>query len=431
MEQYFDYNLEPIHETLCVDMKSFYASIECVARGLNPLKALLVVMSHPESGGGLALAASPMAKKELGITNITRRYEIPEDPRLLIVPPRMNMYIKTNIKINNIFRRYVADEDILIYSIDESFIRVTASKKLFGMSAYEFACQFHKDIFKETGLYCTIGIGDNMLLSKLALDNEAKCTPEKIASWHYQNVPEKVWKITPMTDFWGINKRTEKRLNRMGIATIKELAAYDFFRMKESLGVIGQQLIAHAWGIDRTDISDTYTPRSKSIGNSQVLLKDYTKRAEIRIIIREMAEQVATRLRKQGMKTACVHLTIGYSKNESEKGFSRQMTIPATNQSRQLADYCLILFKRYDAGYAIRNISISFSKLENGTLLQLNLFESPNESISNQELDNTIDVIRQRYGFQSIVRASSYLEGATAIKRSTLIGGHAGGMDGL
>lgn len=124
----------------------------------------------------------------------------------------------------------MGDEDILVYSIDETFVRLNASKRLFGLSTYEFARRFQQDIFRETGLYCTIGIGDNMLLSKLALDNEAKRNLDMIATWHYEDVPQTVWKIKKMTDFWGINKRTEKRLNNKGIYSIEELAYSDFFR---------------------------------------------------------------------------------------------------------------------------------------------------------------------------------------------------------
>lgn len=429
--QFFDYKDEPREDILCIDMKSFYASVECVSRGLNPLTTLLVVMSNAESNGGLALAASPKAKEELGISNVTRKYEIPYHKDLHIVPPRMNLYIKENIKINNIFRQYVSDEDILVYSIDETFVRINASKKLFKMNAYEFALQFQRDIYHETGLYCTIGIGDNPLLSKLALDNEAKKNSDMIAIWRYEDVPEKVWNIKKMTDFWGINKRTEQNLNNKGIMSIKELAHYDYFRLKTSMGVIGEQLIAHSWGIDRTKLSDVYQPKSKSIGNSQVLTKDYVDVREIKIVLREIAEQVATRIRVKGYDTCCVRISIGYSRSEMTRGFSKQMKIPPTSNSKELTKYCIHLFESNYEGYAVRNIAVNYSKLVPSNSLQLNLFEDPLDTINNIELDKTIDVIRQRFGFDSIVHASSHLEGATAIKRSNLVGGHAGGMEGI
>lgn len=430
-QQYFDYSDEKVDDILCIDMKSFYASVECIERGLDPLKALLVVMSGSDSPGGLALATSPKAKELLGIDNVTRNFQIPYHKDLHIVPPRMNLYIKKNVEINNIFRRYVADEDILIYSIDETFVRVKASKKLFNLSPYQFAERFKHDIQEETRLPCTIGIGDNMLLSKLALDNAAKHAPSMIATWHYQDVPNTVWQIKNMTDFWGINRRTEKRLNNKGIYSIYDLAHHDFFEMKESMGVMGQQLIAHAWGIDRSNISEIYQPKSKSIGNSQVLMKDYVKINETKIVLREIAEQVATRLRKKGYQTNCVHLSIGYSRNEPTPGFSRQMSIPKTNSSKKLAGYCLLLFDKFYDGSAVRNLSVNYSKLSDGDILQLNLFEQPEELVGQKILDETIDRIREKYGFDAIYHASSQLEGATAIKRSHLVGGHAGGMDGL
>lgn len=429
--QFFDYNKELQEDILCVDMKSFYASVECVERGLNPLEALLVVMSGADSPGGLALAASPRAKTELGITNVSRRYEIPKHPDLWIVPPRMTLYIEKNIKINQLFRKYVADEDILVYSIDETFIKIGPSKKLFQMNAYQFAEQIKRDVYHEMGLYCTIGIGDNMLLSKLALDNEAKNNDDMIAEWRYHDVPQTVWTIPRLTDFWGINQAMEKRLNNLGIYTVYDLAHYDFFKIKHPLGVIGQQLIAHAWGIDRSNITERYKPASKSLGNSQILKKDYTNLSEIKIVIKEVAEQVATRLRSQGLQTQCVSLSIGYSKYSHDRGFHRQMKVDATNLSKELVEYCFQLFDTYYTGEPVRNLAVSYSKLIDDKAIQLNLFDEPSDILNDRLLDQTIDIIRKRFGFDAIIHASSLLEGATALDRSHLVGGHAGGMDGL
>lgn len=429
MEQYFNYEKEPVNETLCVDMKSFFASVECVERGLDPLTTMLVVMSNADKAGGLVLAASPMAKKVLGISNVTRQYELPNHPDLLIVPPRMKLYIERNMQINAIFRRYVSDEDLFIYSIDESFVRVEASKRLFNKTAYEFAQLFMTEIREQLGLYCTIGIGSNMVLSKLALDNAAKHNPDMIASWYYKDVPKTVWKIPHLTDVWGINTKTEAKLMRMGIRSVEELAHYDFFKMKERMGVIGQQLIAHVWGIDRTILADRYVPKSKSIGNSQVLMRDYTKKEEIVIVLREIVEQVASRLRRQHHQTSCVSLAIGYSRNELETGFSRQVTIPVTNNSTVLYRHVLELFNTHYRGHAVRNIAVNFSKLTDDGYMQLNLFDNQEEQVTENKLDYLIDDIRKKYGFSSIIHASSKLEGATALTRASLVGGHAGGID--
>ena len=165
------------------------------------------------------------------------------------------------MEVNQIFRKYVADEDLLIYSIDESILKVTKSLNLFTSSGTrserrrELAKIIKDEIQKETGLIATVGIGDNPLLAKLALDNEAKSSKEFIAEWTYETVPEKIWKINEMTDFWGIGSRMKKRLNHMGIMSIEDLANWNPYTIKSQLGVIGLQLYFHTNGIDRTDIA--------------------------------------------------------------------------------------------------------------------------------------------------------------------------------
>lgn len=429
----FNYAKEISNDIFCIDVKSFYASVECVERGLHPLKALLVVMSNADKPGGIVLAASPMAKKVLGIRNVTRKWEIPYHPDLVIVPPRMSYYIEKNTEINDIFRKYVSDEDLHIYSIDESFISVRASLKLFKRkNAYELARMIQYHIFKKTGLYVTIGIGDNMLMAKLALDNEAKYNKGFIAEWRYKDVPNTVWKLEQLTDMWGIGSRTARQLNSLGIKTVHDLAHANFYQLRDSMGLIGEQLYANAWGIDRSDIRDSYRPLEKSYGNSQILKKDYYKKHEIKIVIREMAEQVATRIRKHHCQTGCVSLSVSYSKYEEQVGFSRQLKIPSTSNTKKLVDSCFEIFnKYYEDDKAVRRIGITYSKLSYTSDIQLDLFEDPTEQITNEKLDLLVDKIREKYGFQSLVHASSLMDGATAIDRSSLVGGHAGGMEGI
>lgn len=428
----FDYTKERSEDIFCIDVKSFYASVECVEHGYDPLEKMLVVMSNAENAGGLVLAASPKAKEVLGISNVSRKWEIPYHKDLVIVPPRMAYYIEKNTEINDIYRNYVAEEDLHIYSIDESFLSVRKSLSLFKKrNAYEFAEMIKHHIFKQTGLYVTIGIGDNMLLAKLALDNEAKHNKDFIAEWRYKDVPNTVWKIDPMTEMWGIGSRTEARLNKMGITTVRELAQYDFYKLREKLGLIGEQLYANAWGIDRSRIEEKYKPLEKSYGNSQVLVKDYTNRGEIEIVIREIAEQVAFRIRKHQCQTGCISLYIGYSRKEEKSGFSKQMKVPVTANSQKLVRYSLELFNRHYSGEAVRNIGITYSKLVYAEYVQLDLFEDPEKQLAREQLDYLIDKIREKYGFTSLVHASSLLEGATAISRSSLVGGHAGGMEGI
>ncbi|EOI01682.1 hypothetical protein UAY_01090 [Enterococcus moraviensis ATCC BAA-383] len=430
---FFDYEKEPRRVIFCIDVKSFYASVECVARDFDPLEKMLVVMSHAENTGGLVLASSPKAKEVLGITNVTRKYDVPDHPDLVIVPPRMNEYIKENMKINTIYKEYVAEEDLHIYSIDESFLDVTASWKLFGRTPIELAEIIQQRIKKETGLSITIGIGDNPLLAKLSMDIEAKHNEKRLAEWHYEDVPEKVWSIEPMTDMWGIGHRLEKRLHNLGIRSVHDLAHAELTTLKRNLGIIGEQLYAHAHGIDRSRLSEKYIPEERSYNNAQILMRDYLKQEEIEVVIREMAEQVAARLRKAHCQTECVHLSIGFSRaiKASGSGFSRQMKVPLTNSSKLLIEYCLTLFRQNWHGEEVRHVGITYSKLNYNTYVQLDLFHEPDEQLKELKLDQLIDEIRQRFGYVSLVHASSVSSGGTAISRASLVGGHAGGMEGL
>lgn len=294
-----------------------------------------------------------------------------------------------------------------------------------------------KTVHEELGLVLTVGIRDNPLLAKLALDNAAKHNYQHKfkAEWTYDTIADTVWKIPVMTDFWGIGYRTQKRLYKLGIDTIYQLAHADPDLLAQRFGVIGEQLNYHANGIDRTILSETSpVPKEKSYGNSQVLPKNYTDVHEIRIVVGEMAEQVAARIRRHGCLTQCVSLYIGSAYGEKDKNFSHQMNIDATNQTKKLKRYCLYLFDKYYQGQAIRHVGISYSKLVYTRNRQLTLFEDPNKIESNERLDQIIDLIREKYGFTSIIHATSKLEGARSVAKSHLVGGHdggAGGLDGL
>lgn len=425
-----DYTNEPRDDILCVDVKSFYSSVECVERGLNPLTTMLVVMSNAENAGGLVLAASPAAKKRLGISNVSRKYDLPDHKDLIIVSPRMALYIEKNKLILDIFHKYAAEEDILVYSIDEAFIRISPVKMLYQASAYEIARMIQLEVYHELGLYVTVGIGDNLLLAKLCLDNEAKNAKDFKAEWRYEDVQEKIWSIDPLTDFWGIGSRTADTLKKMGIRTVKQLANSDVTRLKSKFGILGEQLFAHTWGLDRSDIRQKHKALEKSYGNTQVLTKDYTIRAEIEVVVREIAEQVAARLRSHQCQAGCVSLMVGYSMTEGEKDFSRQVKIPFTNQTKEIVRHCMFLFDTHYKGQAVRNLGVSCSKLKEDSTMQLDLFKEVENQVNEQKLDEIVDTVRAKYGFGSLVHASSLMSGATAIKRnSTLIGGHASGKD--
>lgn len=439
----FDYEREPSRDILCIDCKSFYASVECVERGLNPLTTKLVVMSYPsdsptERGSGLILASSPTAKKAYGITNVSRARDLPfpypED--LIITPPRMAVYMCKNMEINNIYKKYADENNHHVYSVDESFLDVTDVLKMYGVdSAYKLARIIQKDVYHQTGIYTTVGIGDNPLLAKLALDNGSKVSFDMKSEWRYEDIPDTIWKIPQLEDMWGIGKRTAEKLRNMGIRNVYELAHSNYYQLKDRMGILGTQLYAHSWGIDRTFLGQSYKQKSKSVGNSQVLPRDYTNKKEIEVVIKEMADQVATRLRRISAKAQVVSLGVGFSlgyvDETGKSGFHQQMKIPATNATKDLSNYLMEIFNRYYNHQDVRNISVHCSNLMFTTTAQLNLFEDPEEQTRQLKTDFVIDMIRKKFGFSSIVHAHSLLDGGRAIARSHLVGGHAGGLAGI
>ncbi|MBO0423364.1 Y-family DNA polymerase [Enterococcus plantarum] len=434
----FDYDKEPNRDILCIDCKSFYASVECVERGLHPLKTMLIVMSGADNAGGLVLAASPLAKKVLGVSNVTRSNEVPYHKDLVIVPPRMNLYMKKNVEINQVYKSFVADEDHSVFSVDESFLDVTDSLKLFNCNnAYEMARKIQLKVKEQTGIYVTVGIGANPLLAKLALDNGAKHSKDLIAEWRYEDVQEKVWGISPMTEFCGIGHRTVKRLNWLGIRSIREIAEADPYRLKREFGVMGLQLFAHSWGIDRSFLGQKKPAAKvdKSIGNSQVLPRDYTRQDQLELVLKEIVDQVASRLRSSHLKTGCVSVSVGYSKgyldSKGRSGWSKQRKVSLSNNTKVLSEHVLQLFRSEYNYQDVRHIGVSYSKLVQTDVLQLDLFSDPVQEVNEERLDFLIDTIRKKYGFKALIHASSLMEGATAVSRASLVGGHAGGNVGL
>lgn len=428
-----NYQNEPHGVFFLIDNKSFYASVEAVARGWNPLKISLVVMSEAENtNGGLVLATSPEAKKRYHLqANVSRAREVPQDPQLVVVPPRMNLYIKRNLQINDIFRRFVANEDLMPYSIDESILDLTHSWRLFGKTPREVAVRIQKTVRRELGLYTTVGIGDNPLQAKLALDLYAKHDADLIGEIHYSTVPQTIWSVDSLTAIWGIAKRTAAHLNRLGIHNMYQLAHVDPYQLNGEMGLMGQQLFAMAWGIDRSQLNKRRGPKNASLGNSQVLPRDYVKQAEIETVIKEVGEQVASRLRHHHKQAGCVSLGIGFSYAASEtdgrSGFHQEMRIAPTDQNAEITAAILSLFRRNWEGQAIRNVAVYTSRLCPSTGLQLNFFEPAKTQLKRVKADHVVDTIRDRFGFTRLVYANSLQKGGTAIDRALLVGGHNGG----
>ena len=309
---------------------------------------------------------------------------------------------------------------------------MTDSWKLFGDDLYYVAHKIQKDIHDTLGLYTTCGIGENPILAKLAMDIEAKHNKSMIAFWHYLDVPDTIWRIPKLEDVWGINTRTANHLRRIGINNMYQLAHTDPAVFKKEFGIIGEQLFAESWGVDHSIIRKKYHPRAKSYGNSQVLQRDYYNQRQIEIVIREIGEQVAARIRAHNLQMTKVSLYIGFSLTEltcadARAGFNVQRSITATNVSHDLVQTLLVLFRENWQGEAVRCIGVSYGRLIPDCSLQLNILEDPELQIKRYKLDHVIDAVRKKYGFSALVKASSLARGATAIQRSKLVGGHNGG----
>jgi DNA polymerase V len=415
-----DYSQFPYERMICIDMKSFYASCSAVMLGLDPMTCYLAVVGDTERQGSIVLAASPKMKEEFGIKTGSRAFEIPKDPRIQVVNPKMGTYVRISTEITRLFHRYVPKEAIHTYSIDESFLKVDGVEKLWG-DAWAIAHKIRNGIQKEFGLPCAVGIGPNMLLSKLCLDLEAK--KKGVAEWTFDDVEKKLWPLSPLSKMWGIGSQMERNLNRMGIFSVGQLANYPLELLEKKFGIMGNQLYHHAHGVDLSDIGAPIMQGQISFGKSQILLRDYPDPVEVKHVMLEICEEVGRRAREHAKAGRTVSLGIGYSKDEFGGGFHRSRTVDEpTNITLDLYNVCLELFKENYRGKTVRKISIALSNIVEDNEMQLNLFYS--RKPKQRALGYTMDAIRAKHGSTAILRAVSYTNAGTARHRSKLVGGH-------
>ncbi|OUB30741.1 DNA repair protein [Bacillus thuringiensis serovar pirenaica] len=390
--------------------------------GLDPMYTKLAVVGDVNRNGSIVLATTPPLKA-LGVKKMARLYEIPRRKDILVVNPIMGTYIKCSNYITKLALQYVPIEDFHQYSIDEFFMDITDSIHLFANDPYEFALKFKSEIYAKTRIECTIGIGPNPLMSKIALDIEAKKNQNGIAYWKYEDVPTKLWSIRPLNTFWGISYKTEEKLNRKGIHSIGDLANYPLKYLKQSFGKIGEELHLHSYGIDFSRISEKYVPATTSVGKSQILMRDYTIE-EFPIILLEHIEEVCYRLRRQNKLAQTVHFSVGYSKIYNG-GIRKTHTLSRpTNLTMDIYKICTYFLHQQYTGEPIRSISISLTNLIQEGEEQISLFDNITQREQEVKLTKVMDEIRTRFGKNSILRGISYTHSATARYRNTLIGGH-------
>ena len=448
---------------IAIDLKSFYASVECVERGLDPLTAKLVVADESRTDKTICLAVSP-ALKALGIPGRARLYEVKQKAKdFIIAPPRMAYYISYSTRIYNIYLRYIAEEDMHVYSIDEVFIDATPYLKNYKMTARELATKIIKEVLAETGVTATVGIGTNLYLAKVAMDIVAKHEePDedgvRIAELDEMSYRQKLWEHKPLTDFWRVGKGYSRRLESAGLQTMGDIALcseHDEDYLYKMFGVNAELLIDHAWGWEPCEIADIrkYRPKSNSFSSGQVLKGPYSFE-KARTVAREMAEEVGLSLLRKGLVTDQVVLTVGYDKaslvnysGETKADFYgrtvpkpahgthnlREYSVSTEEISRAVAD----LFDRIvDPKLLVRRINIDVNHVtreEDAVKIprQLDLFVDLNKP-KNQKLkkekraNEAIIAIKRRYGKNAILKGINFEEGATGRERNTQIGGHRG-----
>ena len=396
---------------LCIDLKTFYASVECVQRGLDPFAAPLVVADPSRGKGAICLAVSPKMKA-LGVRNRCRIFEIPASITYITALPRMELYMRTAADIYGIYLRYVLD--------------ITPYLKLYGLSARELARRIMADVRQTTGITATAGVGTNLYLAKVALDLIAKHEPEGIGELDEASYRQRLWHHQPLSDFWQVGRGTTARLARYGIFDMQAVARCPKQLLIDEFGIGGEYLHDHANGIEPVRIADikAYRPSARSISSNQILFHDYDF-AHARLVMSEMVELSIQRLVDQHLVSDEISLSIGYSRD----------ILPRVHRSARLGirtdAYPLLLreFRRLFDAYVdrnapIRSIGIGFQRVKDEAWESLDLFTDAEAVKEERQLMQAISAIRGKYGKNAVLRGMNLLDQATTRKRNTLIGGH-------
>ena len=415
---------------LCIDLKSFYASVECVQRGLDPMTAKLVVADPDRSKNTICLAVSP-ALKALGVKNRCRIRDIPEGMKFITARPQMKRYIDCSAEIYGIYLKYFSKDDIHVYSVDEAFMDVTNYLTLYGMTARELAVTVMEDIRRSMGgLRATCGIGTNLYLTKIALDITAKHSPEFIGELNEETYRETLWDHRPLTDFWRIGPGISARLARGGMFTMRDIAKADENVLYHMFGKDAELLIDHAWGREPATIADikAYQSKKHSLSSGQVLMRDYSYE-EGTVIVKEMTELLCLDLTEKGLVTHSLSLYIGYSGRDDVTAAKGSVSLAAdTNLSNILIPAAAKLYDRIsDRRCKLRRVIVCFGDVAPENNIQMTLFDNVKENAHNREIQKTVLRIKNRYGKNAIFKGMDLSEAAMTLERNKQIGGHRSG----
>ena len=412
---------------VCIDLKSYYASVECVERKLDPFKTNLVVADPTRGQGALCLAISPRMK-ELGIRNRCRLYEIPKNLKYITAMPRMQLYMDVSAKIYRIYLEYIAPEDLFSYSIDECFIDVTPYLELYQKTPKEMALFLMNEVYRRTGICATAGVGPNLFQAKIAMDILAKHVPEHIGILDDESFRKIMWHHRPITDIWNIAGGIAKRLEKIGVYDLYGITRLPERWLYKTFGKNAEYLIDHAWGREPCTIADikSYKPKTQSISNGQVLFEDYTYE-DAKILIHEMAETLIQELLDKDLAAKEVSLRVGYSGHEylSANGSHRLDTY--TNVPSHLQKAFQELFEtKVNPSFLIRTLNLSLNQVKpmEETGYQPSLFSDPVAEQKEVAIEKAMIEIHKKYGKNAMLRGIDYMPKATLRVRNTLIGGH-------
>ena len=414
----------------CIDMKTFYASVECAERGLNPFEPNLAVVDENRGKNALCLAITPKMKAQ-GIKNRCRMSEIPKQINFIRALPRMQLYIDYAADIYEIYLNYFAPQDIYVYSIDESFIDVTDYLPMYNIDAVSFAKKLMNEIAAKMHIPSTAGIGTNLYLAKIALDITAKHSKDHIGYLDEDSYIKTLWNHRPITDFWQIAQGTERRLAKYGIYDMEGIAKAPTDLLYKVFGVNAELLIDHAWGREPCLMEDikNYRSKSKSVSFSQVLPSDYTYE-QAKTVMMEMVIHGCQEMMRRKVITNKVGIFVGYTFGGREgTGGTTRMTV-TTNLPSKIEPYVEQLFERTtDKQVPIRRLGINFEDVCDEGCEGYDLFTNFEEVEREKKREHAILEIADKYGKNAILRGLNYMDGATQRERNTFIGGHRAGFD--
>ncbi len=415
---------------ICIDLKSFYASVECVDRGLDPLTTNLVVADPERSEKTICLAITP-AMKALGIPNRCRVFQIPGNVKYIMAPPRMQHYIDVSADIYAVYLKYISKEDIHVYSIDEVFMDVTDYLAMYRMDARELGNTIMRDVLKSTGITASCGIGSNLYLAKIAMDITAKHADDHIGILDEERYKETLWNHKPLTDFWRIGPGIEKRLQQYGMYTMSDVAHMDEKLLYKIFGVDAELLIDHAWGRESTTIADikNYKPSTNCLTSGQVLGCEY-EYEKAKLVAKEMADMLCLDLVDKGFVTKSITLYVGYANSQNlsaAKGTVSLMT--ETSSARVILPEVEKLFERIVTykWALVHRINLSFNNVVEEVYMQYDMFADPIERERERSMQKAMLDIKKKFGKNAILKGMNLEEGATAMERNHQIGGHKSG----